>query len=245
MYNNSYQQPMQPIQPMQPAQPVQAAPVAHVGNVADKNKKKELIKNVVIVMMTLLLILLVVLFVSKSSDYNSLKNNMEATISTDVAKRVDIRLSELEAQFDERDKSPYLKFIGPEDYGRLEFDYPRTYSMYVANDAEEGGTYQAYLHPNYVPNVKSNGQYALQVEILNEPYETVTKKYKDNANLTFKSITINGQNADYFSGVLPGADYEGYMVVFKIRDKTVVLKTNDTTFEQDFNNIIDSVTFNS
>ena len=114
---------------------------------------------------------------------------MEATISTDVAKRVDTRLSELEAQFDERDKSPYLKFIGPEDYGRLEFDYPRTYSMYVANDAEDGGTYQAYLHPNYVPSIKSNGQYALQVEILNESYENVTKKYKDNANLTFKSIT--------------------------------------------------------
>ena len=58
-----------------------------------------------------------------------------------------------EDKFAQREKEPNRQFVGPDDYGRLTFDYPKTWSVYVARDTSRGGTYEAYLNPITVPPV--------------------------------------------------------------------------------------------
>ena len=60
----------------------------------------------------------------ESSKYSDLNKDFETKVSTAVETRADARLTELEKQFDELDKKPYSKFVGPEDYGSLSFDRP-------------------------------------------------------------------------------------------------------------------------
>lgn len=254
MDNNAFQQPMQPGQPVQPVQPIQpAAPQntplvtmeqAEIEHLTKKTKKGNLIQNSVIAVLGILMIMFAVLFFMKDSEYKKLNKDIDATVASEVADLADARLTELEQEFDERDKKPYSTFVGPEDYGRLQFSYPRTYSMYVVSDATDGKDYQAYFHPNQVQAIDSSHVYALQLDILNSPYDTVVTGF-EGESLTRRSYSVNGQNAAYFTGTLPGTEFDGYMVVIKIRDKTVVLRTFDVIFKQDFDQIIDSITFNS
>ena len=258
MDNNAFQQPMQPVQPVQPMQPVQPiqpaaqqpTPLvtmeqAEIEHLTKKTKKGNLIQNSVIAGLAILMILFAALFFMKASEYNELSDDIDTTVASQVAELADARLTALEKEFDERDKKPYSSFVGPEDYGRLQFSYPRTYSMYVTSDASDGKDYQAYFHPNQILAIDGNHAYALQLDIMNSSYDTVITEYENDASLTRRSYTVNGQNAAYFTGTLPGTEFDGYVVVIKIRDKTVVLKTYDSIFKQDFDNIIDSITFNS
>jgi hypothetical protein len=41
----------------------------------------------------------------------------------------------------EREKYPYKTFSGPEDYGKLTFEYPKTWSVYIAAAANKGGDF--------------------------------------------------------------------------------------------------------
>ena len=212
---------------------------------AKKDNKKDQIKNIVIVVLALLAISFIALFFLKASDYNKLSQDFEDQVAASVAVRADARLTELEQEFDEKYKQPNTKFVGPEDYGRLEFDYPKTWSLYVASSARTGYNYEAYLNPGQVNSVSREEAYALKVEIVNESYDSVITRYKSNKDLTSSSTTIGGTSAMIFSGTIPSTEFTGKMAIFKIRDKTVILTTFDAVYEQDFNSIVKSVTFNS
>ena len=67
--------------------------------------------------------------------------------------------------------------MGPEDYGRLTFQYPKNWSVYVDKDVTKGGTYSAYLNPVTVPPVSSSQQYALRVTIEEKDYDKVLASY--------------------------------------------------------------------
>ena len=236
MDNNSYQQPMQPVQPV--PQPI-------VRNPQDADKKKQLIKTISLAVAILLALVFAVLYFMESSKYSDLNKDFETKVSTAVETRADARLTELEKQFDELDKKPYSKFVGPEDYGSLSFDFPRTWSVYVAEDAAKGGKYDAYFNPNKVEAIKDKHAYALRVEILNESFDSVVADYDRKENLTAKADTVGGASANLYTGTIPNTEFSGAISIFKIRDKTVIITTYDQAYFSDFNNILDSIKFNS
>ena len=64
--------------------------------------------------------------------------------------------------------------------------------------------------------------------------------------MSVESITLkNGATANKYTGTIPNTEFSGYIIVFKIRDKTAILQTDSILFESDFNKILDSVTFNA
>ena len=81
-------------------------------------------------------------------------------------------------------------------------------------------------------------------------FDTVTAEYqkameKKDSNLTVSSITVNGATANRYTGTIPDTEFNGIIVIFKIRDKTAVLQTDSVLFEEDFNKLIDTVVFNA
>ena len=74
------------------------------------------------------------------------------------------------------------------------------------------------------------------------------QKYIDqkDSNLKVESILIkNDVAANRYSGNIPGTDLDGYIVIFKIRDKTAVLQTDSVLFKEDFDKLIQTVVFNA
>lgn len=174
--------------------------------------------------------------------------------STDVNGQIKVAVVEAEkatqekdeAKFAEREKEPNKDFVGPDDYGRVTFKYPKTWSLYVATDPTKGGTYEAYLHPQQVPRVNASEQYALRVTVLERDYDQVVESYKSKINsgdLASSSTTSEGNVGTRLDGNFT-TNIRGSAVIYKIRDKTLTLRTDANTFKPDFENIIKSVSFN-
>lgn len=179
-------------------------------------------------------------------NYMDQKNNVDSKVSTAVTEAEKKLGDKLEADFIERDKQPLRSFTGPSDYGTLSFKYPKTWSVYVANDGARGTGYEAFFNPGSVPSLEAqSSRYALRVAILNEPYEEVIKSYAslvEKGSLKSSSVKANGENGTRLEGNFT-KDLRGSAVIFKIRDKSVVVQSDADTFKEDFNALVQTLTF--
>jgi len=181
-------------------------------------------------------------------NYFENKATLDAQVSAAVTDAKKELGDKLEADFAERDKEPNRQFAGPDDYGALTFDYPKTWSVYIAKDGTSNGeAYEAYLNPITVPPVATKQQFGLRVKIEQKDSDKVLEGYNSlvkKGDLKSSTVTINGDPGTRLQGSF-SKDIRGIAVVFKIRDKTVTLQTDADTFTGDFDAIVASVKFNS
>lgn len=180
-------------------------------------------------------------------NYNEQKTNVDGKIDLAVAEAKKVQGDADEVKFAEREKEPNRQFVGPEDYGRLTFTYPKTWSVYVARDVAKGGDYEAYLNPVTVPPVSAVQQYSLRVLIEEKDYDQVVKSYENlvkKGDLRSSATSANGNNGTRLDGSFT-KDIRGSAVIYKIRDKTLTIRTDADTFKPDFENIIKTINFNS
>jgi len=209
-----------------------------------------LIKTVVIIIISLVAATFIGLFIWIFLQYSEISTDVDGQIAVAVAKAKDEQAAQLEAEFAEREKLPYKTFSGPVDYGQLTFDYPKTWSVYVAADAATGGDYQAFFNPTQVNTVAKDTINALRLTIRDDSFDDVASEYqkfmdRKDSNLTMQAVTIGDISANRYTGTIPNTDLNGIIVIFKIRDKTAVFQTDTTLFEQDFNTLLQTISFNA
>ncbi len=68
---------------------------------------------------------------------------------------------------------------------------------------------------------------------------------KKGSNLTMESETVNSFSANRYTGTIPGTDLSGYIIIFKIRDKTAIVQTDSVLFADDYNKLIETIKFNA
>ena len=258
-----------PVSPSTPPQSTQSAPVAQPNtpnqpltpdgrpmvqqvNVLPKQKKShvELIKTIAIIVVSLIAVTFIGLFIWMNNQYNEVNDNVQEKVDMEVAAAKDEQAKKDEAEFLEREKYPYKTFSGPVDYGQLTFEYPKTWSVYIAAAATKGGDFNAYFNPIQVDAVGKDTINALRVTIQDKSFEDVTAQYqkeldRKDAKLTMEATTVNNAPANRYTGTIPGTDLSGYIVIFKIRDKTVIMQTDNVLFKDDFDKLLGTVTFNA
>lgn len=220
--------------------------------VAPKKDITELIKTIAIIVLSLVAVTFIGLFIWMSVQYSDTRANVDSEIETKVAAAKDEQADKDEAEFREREKYLYRTFSGPVDYGQLTFEYPKTWSVYVAAAATTGGDFNAYFNPIQVDAVGDETINALRVTIRDESFDEVTNEYqkameKKDSNLTMQSTMIGKNNditANRYTGTIPNTDLEGFVVIFKIRDKTAILQTDSVLFQADYDKLLSTVTFN-
>lgn len=234
----------------QPAAPQPIQPPVLPPEYRNNNKRFSAVSTIIIVIISLIATAFMGLFIWAFVNYNDVKSDVDAQINYAVNEAVSSREDELEKEFAEREKEPYKTFSGPVDYGELSFKYPKTWSVYINYDYTKGGDYEAYLNPSEVNKVAKDTVNALRVSILNKSYDDVIADYEkkansNNSNLKSQSITVNKTIATEYVGTIPNTSLNGYIVIFKIRDKAVILQTDAEVFKADFDKILSTVTFNS
>ena len=246
------QQPnMQGVQPLPTYMSVQGQAVP---TMVEEKDTAGLIKTIVIVILSLALVTFVVLFAWKATQYNVVNTDVQGQITAAVTEAVNAAVYETQQadleKFNEEEKYPFRSFVGPADYGELSFEYPKTWSVYVGNDAANGGDYNAYLNPLEVNPVSNNTVNALRVTILGKAFDTVVAEYqrtleREDSGLSVESVTVAGTTANRYTGKIPNTELNGVFVVFKIRDKTAILQTDAMVFVDDFNTLLNTVQFNA
>lgn len=201
---------------------------------------------VVIILLSIGLIALGGLSVWSLLQYQEAKTDIDGKIAVAEAEAKKEQAEIEQTKFLEEEKNPNRQFVGPADYGRPTFNYPKTWSLYVANDASSGGTYEAYLNPIFVPQVRQNERFALRVTIEDRPFDAVINTYTgriNNGDLRTSSTSVNGATGQRLDGSFT-KDIRGSAVVYKIRDKTLTIRTDADTFKSDFDKLIQTIEFN-
>lgn len=212
-----------------------------------KSGDTSLLKTVIIVLLSLLLVGALLLSYYFFSEYRALNSSVNEKIESGVLEASKEIEDELRAEYDELEKSPYNTFTGPADYGSLSFKYPRTWSVYIETDeSAEGGDYFAYFHPKEIPPLNNDARIALTIDISPTTFEKATSDYSkrvEKGELTTSAIEINGQEATRFDGQIT-KDITGSVVIMKYRDKVITFQTDAEIYRDDFQKILDTVTFN-
>lgn len=210
----------------------------------------ELIKTIAIIALSLIAVTFVGLFVWVMSQYQEAQKDVQGQIDAAVAQAMDEQATKMTEEFAQWEKLPNRVFSGPADYGQLSFDYPKTWSVYIADPATNGGDFNAYFNPIQVDTVAKDTINALRVSIVNKSFDAVAAEYqkamnKKDSGLTMESVTVNGITANRYTGKIPGTELSGYIIIFKIRDKTAIIQTDSVLFADDFNKLIETIKFNA
>lgn len=179
-------------------------------------------------------------------NYVDQRDNVDSKVDTAVAVAVKDQADKDAAAFLEKEKQPNRQFAGPDDLGRVTFDYPKTWSIYVADEGARSNTYKAYFNPVTVPPESQTQQYALRLTIENVDYDKALGTYKrfvDDGSLRSSAVKADDQNGTRLDGKFSD-DIQGSAVIFKIRDKTVTIRTDADVFKADFDALISTITFN-
>lgn len=183
-------------------------------------------------------------------NYVDQKTDVDARVAEASAKAVLEKSEELEAKFAEEEKKPMRQFAGPADYGRLTFDYPKTWSAYQATDISRGGgiTYDAYLNPILVPPVSEKQKFAIRIKIEQKNYEQIVASYDAKIKRgDLKSSVYSDENrtGTRIEGKI-NDDIIGTMVILKVPNTTMTLtiRTDGDVFKDDFEALLKTVQFN-
>lgn len=219
-------------------------------NTAHANHTKE---TGAIQLSTVVISILAVLFAVAGSlaiwsyvQYSEQKTDVDGKIDLAVSKAEKVQAELDEVKFAEREKEPNRQFVGPTDYGRVSFSYPKTWSVYVAQDGKKSNKYEAYMNPIVVPTVSGKQKFALRVLIEEKDVSRVLDQYSGlikKGDLKSSAFNAKGVGGTRFDGLFKN-DMRGSAVIFKIRDKTLTIQTDANTFRPDFDKLIKTIEFN-
>ena len=236
--NNFQGQPYGPYGPMAPGQ--------MPGKKEEKKDRSGLIKTVCLVFVSLIAVTFIGLFIFMYFQWNTASTDVEGQIEKAVSEAEYELTTKLEAEFEEKEKYPFKTFTGPSDFGSLTFEYPKTWSLYVPDDASRAQDYHAYFNPIQVNVVNEQTVMALRVSIINSLTDEVKKRYEgriEDGKLKVTQRVVNNANVDIYTGELE-SELQGIFAVFKIRDKTAIIQTDAMIFEKDFYTLLDTIKFN-
>lgn len=167
------------------------------------------------------------------------KNNTDQKIGLAVTAAVAEEGQRKDKEFAEISKSPLKTYSGPEQFGSLQLQYPKTWSAYVSDRGEDD--LNGYFNPNVVPDTADDAAtFALRIQVVDQPYSDVIDEFDNVEEVTVTPYAL--PKMPKIVGVKVSGQIEqekqGTVVILPIRDKTLRVFTESKDFENDFNNII-------
>jgi len=222
-----------------------ATPLASPASGLPTKNHRSVIETVILVVVSLIAVTFIGLFIWKYLEWDNIKTDVDGQIDAAVAVAVSENTTKMENEFIEREKYPYKSFMGPVDYGSVSFEYPKTWNLYIAKDAANGGNYEAYLNPGEVLPVGNATINALRVIIQDKAFDAVAKTYENsvkNGKVSMVTRNIGSTVANVYTGELSN-NIRGIVTIFKVRDKTVMLQTDSELFSDEYYKLLDTVNF--
>lgn len=175
------------------------------------------------------------------------KNNSDQKVSAAVVVAKQQEGVVKDKQYAEAAKLPLKTYNGPEQFGSIALQYPKTWSAYVVVGSNGDASLDGYFNPDVVPSTDDeNSMFALRLQVVDNPYSDELQDYQDNEEVTISpyalpklpkviGVRISGQIEE---------NKKGSMVVLPVRDKTLKIFTESETYLNDFdNNILANLTF--
>lgn len=175
------------------------------------------------------------------------KNNSDAkaAVAVTAAKSQEDKIKD--AQFAEAAKQPLKTYQGPEAYGSLVVNFPKTWSGYVDDTGTGSSLVDGYFAPGVVPSATSqNSVFALRVQVLNQQYAQAMQSFsgqQQNGQLTISAYALPKLPKIVGAKVVGQVNSNQNqatvtMIVLPLRSQTLEIWTQGSQYLADFNNNI-------
>jgi hypothetical protein len=182
------------------------------------------------------------------SDY---KNHSDKKVADAVIVAKQQQSNADDTKYGEEAKNPLKTHVGPEAYGSITIQYPKTWSGYIIESATNNGTpMNDYFFPDVVPDITDQtNAYALRVQVVTQSYDQVMLQF--NGPVQAGKATVQAYNLPNVPSVIGSrvdgqiaSQKQGSMIVLPLRNVTLEISTEAQTFENDFNTkILPNLTF--
>lgn len=175
---------------------------------------------------------------------NSDKKSEEAVKSALAEQKV-----KLDAEYEEKAKSPFESYLSGAELGSLTLSYPKNFELYVDEKTSgSSSTIEGYAHPGYVPSLSGDTAFALRFQVTARDYAAELKAF--DSDIKSGSAKVSPFRLEQVPSVL-GARVEGevsnnktgVLYLFPLRDKTIKIWTESNTYSSDLESVIKTVTF--
>ena len=173
------------------------------------------------------------------------KNHTAAKVSAAVVIAKQQQSATDTVQAAEAAKQPLETYQGPEPYGSLVVEFPKTWSAYIDDTGKGAALVDAYFAPGIVHAIgDSNSVFALRVQVLNQSYPQTVQGFSGQQKAG--QVTISAYalpKVPQAVGIkLTGQLVKGgptvTMVVLPLRSQTLEISTQSNMYLDDFNNNI-------
>jgi hypothetical protein len=180
-------------------------------------------------------------------DYK-VNSDKKVSMAVEIAKKQEATTKDNE--FLEKEKLPLKTYSGPEAYGSVHIEYPKTWSAYVNEVSGQSSLpVDGYFQPGFVPGIQSGASFALRVQVTSTAYDQELKKFDSYVKtgkakvIPFTAPKVTSVAGTRVDGQID-QNTQGSIVLFPMRDKTLKVWTESSQFLNDFNtNILPNVTF--
>ena len=172
------------------------------------------------------------------------KNHSDAKVAAAVQIAVQKESASKDAAFAEAIKNPLATYVGPEAYGSLTVNYPKTWSGYVDDSGKGSALVDGYFAPGVVPSLNDTASvFALRIQVINQPYAQVLQNFtgqQQAGQLTVSAYAL--PKLPTVTGIEVAGQLSNQtdvtMVVLPLRSETLEIWTEGSQYLNDFNKII-------
>jgi hypothetical protein len=180
------------------------------------------------------------------SSRQTYKNDSNQQVAKAVETAKQQNTTQLTAAFNQQEKSPLDSYSGPETYGSIVLQYPKTWSAYIDSTGTGAALIDGYFDPAIVPAIQDqNSTFALRIQVVNSTYSQELQQFSGGQQSGVDTITpyslpkVPSVVGVEVTGQLPNDNnVTGTMVVLPLRNETITVWTEGTQFLSDFNGFI-------
>jgi len=197
-----------------------------------------------LILLALLLIAAISFGTWAYSSRSTYKDHAQGLVNSAVAVAKQQESAAKDQEFAEAAKNPLKTYNGPQAYGSLVINYPKTWSGYVDDTGHGSALVDGYFAPGVVPSISDQASvFSLRVQVVNTPYSQVVQNFSGQQQSG--KITIVAYALPQLPKVV-GVEVNGQinnqndetMVVLPLRAETLQIWTDGTQYLNDFNKYI-------
>lgn len=180
------------------------------------------------------------------------KNNTDQKVNDAVVIAKQREGTRKDAQFAQDEKNPLRTYKGPDAYGSLSIQYPKTWSGFIDDTGKSGDKLvDGFFYPGVVPSTTNQASvFALRVQVVSQAYSDVVNSLSQNSDpasipviTPFALPKVPKAVGIKYVGKLPNQK-QGEMVVLPLRSQTLEVWSETAQFAPDFEaNILPNFSF--
>lgn len=146
-----------------------------------------------------------------------------------------------EENYKKQNESPFRSYTAPEIYGGFEIKFPKNWNGYVIESPNAQQQINLTVNPDFVKQiVGSDNVYGLHVILAKLSYDQTLKQHQDDVKqrkLKQNSVTVSGITGTRYEGKFDER-HDGSTVVIPVRDKTIIISTDDKKYLPEYNQVL-------